>query len=111
MLHTMSKLHKDTYHTANVINKLKTARLDDIIEKSGFDHIDIMFIDVEGGEYEVLKSFDWNFPVHYICIEILPSNKYIKEIKTLLKNNGFIFKENIPPIDELWCNDTYKIDK
>lgn len=40
-----------------------------IIKDSNFDYIDFMIIDVEGSEFSLLKSIDFNFPIYCIIIE------------------------------------------
>ena len=40
-----------------------------IIKDSNFDYIDFMIIDVEGSEFSLLKSLDFNFPIYCIIIE------------------------------------------
>ena len=40
-----------------------------IIADSSLKYIDFMIIDVEGGELEVLKSIDFDFPIFCIIIE------------------------------------------
>jgi FkbM family methyltransferase len=52
-------------NTYSVPNK----KMSDIIANSGLSYIDIMSIDVEGGEYDLLQSIDFTFPI-YLLYEI-----------------------------------------
>ena len=67
----------ETINTNNKINnyKVRNNKLNNIIKKSGFNYIDIMIIDVEGGELDVLKSIDFSFPIFCIFIEADSDNQ------------------------------------
>jgi hypothetical protein len=79
----------------------------DLLQKSNYKYIDIMIIDVEGGELELLKSIDFNFPIFCIIIEAhsieQEKNKIFGEY---LKNNGFTYKERQRG-NEIWLNHNY----
>lgn len=49
--------------------KVKNNKMKNIIKDSNFDYIDFMIIDVEGSEFSLLKSIDFNFPIFCIIIE------------------------------------------
>mgnify|MGYP001404770196 CR=1 FL=1 len=66
--------------------KVKTQKLNDILERNHFYKIDFMNIDIEGHEFEVLKTLNFNyFHIKVICIEILMNKNKI--FKILKKNN------------------------
>ena len=44
-------------------------RMSTLLKKAKVTHIDLWSLDVEGGELEVLKSMDWDIPVHVMIIE------------------------------------------
>lgn len=75
---------------------VKTAKMKDILTKSKFNHIDFMFIDVEGGELDLLKSIDFSFDIFCIIIEAHPEDKFRNQnnlISDILTSKGFHFKE------------------
>ena len=63
--------HYDIRNPYSVKNKSLT----EIIKNSGFEYIDIMSIDVEGGELSFLQSFDFKIPVFCIIIEAHSNEK------------------------------------
>ena len=66
--------------------------------------IDLFSLDVEGGEFEVLNSFDWNIPVYIIIIE-MAKHDLIKDEKCrdIMKLHGFVF-DSIIGDNEVWIN-------
>jgi len=87
--------------------KVKNEKMKYIIEKSNFKYIDIMIIDVEGSEFELLKSIDFNFPIFCIIIEAHSCEQDKNKIfGNYLKENGFIYKERQRG-NEVWLNHTY----
>lgn len=77
--------YKDGYFT-------HTKRFNRIIKKP----FDFLNIDIEGLDYEVLKTINLNFyKPKLICIESLNKNNLIRIKKHLLKNNYFFIKRNI----------------
>lgn len=86
---------------------VKTQKLKNIIKSSGFEYIDFMFIDVEGGECELLKSFDFNFPVFCIIIEAFSEHKEKNKcFIDILKNNNFTYVERLRG-NQVWVNKNY----
>ena len=63
--------------------------LKSIIYSTNINHFDLLSLDVEGHEYEVLKSYDFSVPIDVILIEMLDSNKEKNDLcrELLLKNN------------------------
>lgn len=79
---------------------------------SEVEYVDLLCIDVEGGELEVLKTFNWSIPVYIICIELVsgvmfPLSQKDKELEALtrkfLKEKGFSFNQRLG-LDEIWIN-------
>lgn len=101
--HLNTDLNKYNWSSYKVNNK----RMKDILNESKFDYIDFMIIDVEGGELEVLKSIDFDFPIFCIIIEAHSNqqekNKLFGEI---LKKNGFRYRERQRG-NEVWINYNY----
>ena len=95
---TLSQHHFDTYFESNnERNKLlpqnkifiKPISLTEIVKKTNLTHIDLLSLDVEGHEYEVLKSWDFSIKIDIILIETLgvqpEKDDLCREI--LIKNN------------------------
>lgn len=82
----------------------------EILEKSSLPYIDLMTIDVEGGELMVLETMNWNIPTYIICIECHERGE-IEKIKNekcrqLLLSKGFIFYNKFCG-NEFWVNLNY----
>lgn len=65
-------------------------RLDDILHDANISSIDFWSLDVEGSEYEVLKTMDWNIPVHVLCMEVSggDSSEMNEACRDILRQNG-----------------------
>ena len=63
--------------------------LTEIVRKTNLTHIDLLSLDVEGHEYEVLKSWDFSIPINIILIETLGVQPEKDELcrEILIKNN------------------------
>ena len=87
----------------NVPNK----KMKDILNNSKFNYIDFMIIDVEGSEFSLLKSIDFNFPIFCIIIEAHSNQQEKNKIfGNFLKENGFTYKERQRG-NEVWINLNY----
>ena len=80
--------------------KIKTENVNNILKKYKFDKVDFLNIDLEGLEYEVIKSINFKkFRIYLICIEILDHNKISKnkskKIHQILKKNNFKYLKKI----------------
>ena len=87
------------------INSLKskyieTENINNILKKYKYIKIDFLSIDLEGYEYEILSTLDFNkYKIHLLCIEVLShnlksKNNYKKIIKLLKINNFKIIYKN-----------------
>ena len=106
IIKTMAK--SDLNHFNNdLAYKVKNNSMQIIIKDSNLNYIDFMFIDVEGGELEVLKTIDFNFPIFCIIIEAA-SNQQEKNIifGNYLKSKNFTYKERQRG-NEVWINNNY----
>ncbi len=75
-----------------------------ILEGIDIKRVDLFSIDVEGGELEVLKTFDWDIPVYIVLIEISKyDEKKDQECRDFLKSKGFEFDSNVG-CNEVWIN-------
>jgi len=93
---------------------VECVHMSDITTEAKLKYIDLLIIDVEGHEYDVLETFDWdNVEVGVISIELLSNldhYHYFKEKDTkcreYLTNKGFIYKKILCG-DEFWVNPNY----
>lgn len=80
--------------------KIKTKKINDLLKKNNIKKIDFLNIDIEGHEFKVLKSIDFNyFDIKVICIEIVDYETHSKKAKSsknqvfkLLKKNNYSLK-------------------
>jgi FkbM family methyltransferase len=101
---TLSQHHFDTYYdNTNDWNKslpqnkmiIQPNTLTEIVKQTDLKHIDLLSLDVEGHEYEVLKSWDFSIPIDVILIETLGVQPEKDELcrEILIKNNyKFLYK-------------------
>jgi FkbM family methyltransferase len=72
--------------TISIIPKTLT----EIITSTKYTHFDLLSLDVEGHEYEVLKSWDFSVPIDVILIEMLGRGGERDELcRQILINNGY----------------------
>ena len=79
--------------------KIKTFRIDSLLKLYDVRHIDFVSLDTEGGELEILES--WNFdlyPVEILCVE---NNYSDPNIMHFLKSKGFTYITNLQQ-DEIY---------
>lgn len=97
---TLSDMHNQTWYGSFVdknnikINTclIKPKTLTEIIKSTKVDHIDLFSLDVEGHEYEVLKSYDFSIPIHVILIESLGVQPEREQLcRDILIKNGYKF--------------------
>ena len=115
---TLSKHHFNTYFESNdswtkslLQNKIfiEPKSLTEIVKSTNLTHIDLLSLDVEGHEYEVLKSWDFSVPIDIILIETLGVQKEKDELcrEMLIKNNyKFITKYKHNEIFAMFLNGT-----
>jgi FkbM family methyltransferase len=66
--------------------------------------VDFLSLDVEGGELEVLKSYDWSIPIYVILIEMSDYNlEKNQECRDIMISNGFEF-DMVIGCNEVWIN-------
>jgi len=114
MLSTMSEKHKSNFnlyeHNGHAPTRIKSLPFYEITKNINIKRVDLFSIDVEGGEFDVLNTFDWEIPVYLILIE-LDGNNIEKDNKCrkLLIEKGFEFQTKIGPkekmdLNEIWIN-------
>lgn len=112
-------------HSSNLRNKyLKTinsvevnvtcSTMKKIISNHHLTHIDVFSLDVEGGEAELLETFDWNVPVRLWLIETnygVGIDEAIRDehVRGIMRNHGYklIYKPIPPGVNEVWLNPNY----
>jgi len=102
-------MHYQNWHAKRKTEliQVKSERLDTILRDAKISRIDFWSLDVEGGEFEVLKTMDWTIPVYVICIETQqPDRKILCD--EILSANGFSFVETVAH-NEIWVNDANKL--
>ena len=88
----MSEIHKNRWtDDTSVVIDVPCVLLSDVLKKNGIRHVDIFYLDVEGGELSVLNTFDWNIPIDMINVELDGKNKEKDEsVRTMLRAHGYI---------------------
>ena len=104
----MSSSFKKHHHQHNESYTVSASTLSSILRDASYSYLDLLSIDVEGGEQTVLESMDWSIPVYIVCIELDGSNESKDEAcRNILKVNGFEFKHRMC-INEFWVNPLYE---
>ena len=80
--------------------KIRTKRLDKILDSYNYNDIDFMNIDVEGHELNILNSIDFlKYKIKFICIEMIDHNDQAKlineKLNEILERNGYILEKKI----------------
>lgn len=86
---------------------VKSKPIREIIKDIEISLVDLFSIDVEGGEYEVLKTFDWNIPVYIILIEMSHDKERNELCREFMLSKGFSYDMDIG-INEVWVNSLNK---
>lgn len=110
MLHTMHYKHRNGWglniHDAK---KVKSIPISKLLENISIDMVDLFSIDVEGGELEVLKTFNWKIPVYIVLIEISKHDeKKDENCREILRQNGFELVTDELGCNEVWINKNNK---
>ena len=87
----MSDYHKENWAQAETIDvpcKLVT----NLLVENGIDHVDVFYLDVEGGELSVLETIEWGkVPIDMFIVEVDGTNPVKDEsIRVLLRSQGYI---------------------
>lgn len=75
---------------------VESRTLDTFCKENGIDKIDFLFLDMQGGELQMLKASKTILPkVTFICTEVLFAPLYVdaplySEVDTFLKSQGFV---------------------
>lgn len=88
---------------------IKPISLAEIVKGTNLTHIDLLSLDVEGHEYEVLKSWDFSIPIDVILIETLGVEPEKEELcRQILIKNNFKFMTKYKH-NEIFVSKTYLI--
>lgn len=88
------KNHHNIKDEEIIKKKIKTKKLDNILDEYNFHDIDFMNLDIEGHELEVIKTINFKkTKVKYMCVEMINHNdisvKNSNQIEILLKEHNF----------------------
>jgi FkbM family methyltransferase len=114
---TLSQHHFDEYFENKTCKSLpqnkifiKPISLTEIVRSTNLTHIDLLSLDVEGHEYEVLKSWDFSIPIDIILIETLGIEPEKDELcRKILINRNYKFITEFQH-NEIFAYKTYQID-
>jgi len=103
----MSQTFKEKYHKDKDGYYVNCAPFGDILRNNQVPYIDLLSIDVEGGEQVVLETMDWDIPVFVIIIELDGHNpEKDQKCRDILLERGFTFDIRVN-INEFWINKNY----
>lgn len=109
---TMPDLHRTGNHIGNNIYQVKSIPISHLLKDLNIQRVDLFSIDVEGGELQVLETFDWNIPVYIVLIE---QSKYVPEkdeiCRVFLRERGFELDTSLvinSGCEEVWVNKNNK---
>lgn len=107
LVETMHPDFEKYFHKNSESYEVETMPLSMILEQAGIEYIDFLSIDVEGGEFVVLKTMNFEIPVYLIAIELDGYNEEKDQsCRDMLTNHGFVCKKRLA-INEFWVNDSY----
>jgi FkbM family methyltransferase len=82
---------------------VKSKPISEVVKNIDIKTVDLFSIDVEGGEYEVLSTFDWDIKVYIVLIEMSHDKEKNEKCRNLLKSKGFEF-DMVIGCNEVWIN-------
>jgi FkbM family methyltransferase len=105
MTHTMSDKHRIGWNLdqAGPTYSVQSIPISELLSTIDIKKVDFFSIDVEGGELEVLHTFDWNIPVYIVLIEINQDLDKNQKCRDFLISKGFEFDMEIG-CNEVWIN-------
>lgn len=104
---SMDLAHRDGWKLNSEPYLVEAMPMRNIMKKSGITRIDLLSIDVEGGELAVLETMDFSIPTYVVVIEMDGHNLTKNEnCRTILRSNGFVFDRVICG-NEVWYNPQY----
>jgi len=98
---TARRLRKNAMRNNTSINEIdvECATFSMITERFGIEKIDVLSLDIEGGELDILKSINFEkMPIKIITVE---NNYFDEAIKTYLESKGFLYLGTFK-VDEIY---------
>lgn len=104
---SMDSGHKNAWNLNSAPYLVEAMPMRDILKKSGIDRIDLLSIDVEGGEQAVLETMDFSIPTYVVVIEMDDHTPTKNEnCRNILRSSGFVF-DRVLCGNEVWYNPQY----
>ena len=104
---TMHPNFRERWHKNSTSSLVEARPFKTILHDSGVDHIDLLTIDVEGGEQAVLETMDFSIPVYVVIIEADGDNpKKDEACRDILRKHGFVFDRHFC-LNDIWYNPNY----
>jgi FkbM family methyltransferase len=112
MTHTMNDRHRYGWKLEEQFSSYQVPSVPISKLLKNVERVDLFSIDVEGGEFEVLDTFDWSIPVYLILIEMSNEDPAgydagavakNEKCRDLMRSKGFVFKETVG-CNEVWIN-------
>lgn len=102
---TMHEKHKNGWKLEEKGKKyyVESKPINEIIKSLDIKKVDLFSIDVEGGEYEVLKTFNWDIPVYVILIEMGHDELRNNLCRDFMSGKKFVF-DMVLGCNEVWVN-------
>lgn len=88
----MSETHKDRWTNSDTgVVTVPCMQVTKLLEDKKIDHVDVFFLDVEGGELSVLETIDWGkVQIDMFVVEMDGTNKQKDDaVKTKLQEQGY----------------------
>lgn len=109
---TMPDGHRVGNNIQGEVYEVDSSPISDLIKDLKIQKVDLFSIDVEGGELQVLETFDWNIPVYVVLIEM---SRYVPQkdemCRNFLRTYGFEHDQSIVlnyGVEEVWVNKNNK---
>ncbi len=116
MVHTFDPRHlvrlkrEITQHGGSyAIIDVPAINLNTILKEHGLAHVDFLSIDVEGGEFEILKTID--FRTIHISVITIENNYNDNRQRQFLNSKGFQLVAILGGTDEIYVNSQFQADK
>lgn len=92
VLKDMSESHKQQFADGSAaVLDVPCMMLSELFQKNGIRHVDLFFLDVEGGELTVLETFDWSIRIDIFVVEMdarVPEKD--EAVRQLLYKRGYV---------------------
>ena len=115
VLETMPEGHRVGNNLGSDKYKVKSMPISKLLKDVKIDRVDLFSIDVEGGELQVLETFNWDIPVYIVLIEMSRYNLEKDNMcREFLKLNGFELDTSLiinHGCEEVWVNKKMKEDE